>query len=115
MTTLPEGFTAPNIAAEIAVNTAGSVLYASNRGQESLALFSIDQPRSAIAPMEHVSSLGKTPRFFTFDPTGQFLLVANQDSNNLVVFRVHPRTGELRPAAPIVRGIPKPSCIAFVR
>ena len=49
------------------------------------------------------------------DPTGQYLIVANQDSDNLVVFRIHPRTGELRPAGPIIKGIPKPSCIAFVR
>jgi 6-phosphogluconolactonase len=111
--TLPEGFVGPNLAAEIAVNAAGSVLYASNRGHESLALFSIDPQRLAITPMEHVSSLGNTPRYFTFDPTGQYLIVANQDSNNLVTFRVHPHTGELRPAAPIVTGIPKPSCITF--
>jgi 6-phosphogluconolactonase len=113
--TLPEGFPGPNIAAEIAVNAAGSVLYASNRGHESLALFSIDPQRFLVTPMEHVSSLGKTPRYFTFDPTGQYLIVANQDSNNLVTFRVHPHTGELRPAAPAVTGITKPSCIAFVR
>jgi 6-phosphogluconolactonase len=113
--TLPEGFTEPNIAAEIAVNATGSVLYASNRGHDSLALFSIDIQRFAIAPMEHVSSLGKTPRYFTFDPTGQYLIVANQDSDNLVVFRVHPRTGELRPAGAPVKGIPKSSCIVFVR
>jgi len=113
--TVPESFTAPNIAAEIAVNATGSVLYASNRGQDSLALFSIDPQRSAIAPMEQVSSLGKTPRYFTFDPTGHYLIVANQDSDNLVVFRVHPRTGELRPAGAPVKGVPKPSCIVFVR
>jgi 6-phosphogluconolactonase len=115
VSTLPADFTAPNIAAEIAVDPAGTVLYASNRGDDSLALFTIDPQRFLIEPMERVSSLGKTPRYFTFDPTGQFLLVANQDSDNLVVFHVHPRTGELRPAGPIVTGIPKPSCIVFVR
>jgi 6-phosphogluconolactonase len=115
VTTLPEGFMEPNIAAELAVNPAGSVLYASNRGRDALALFSIDPVRFFIAPMEHVSSLGKTPRYLTFDPTGQYLIVTNQDSDNLVVFRVHPRTGELRPAAAPVAGISKPSCLVFVR
>jgi len=115
VTTLPEGYMEPNIAAEIAVNAAGTVLYASNRGRDALALFSIDPRRFFIAPMEHVSSLGKTPRYFTFDPSGQYLIVTNQDSNNLVVFRVHPRTGELRPAGPAVTGIIKPSCLVFVR
>ena len=115
VSTLPDGFTGPNIAAEIAVNEAGTVLYASNRGNDTLALFTIDPQRFLIAAMERVSSLGKTPRYFTFDPTGQFLIVTNQDSDNLVVFHVHPRTGELRPAGPVVTGIPKPSCIVFVR
>jgi 6-phosphogluconolactonase len=115
VSTLPEGFAAPSIAAEIAVNASGGLLYASNRGSDSLALFTIDPQRFLVEPMEHVSSLGKTPRYFTFDPSGQFLVVANQDSDNLVVFHVHPRTGELRPAGPIVTGIPKPSCVVFVR
>jgi 6-phosphogluconolactonase len=115
VTALPEGYLEPNLAAGVAVNSAGSVLYASNRGRDSLALFSIDPQRFFISPMEHVSALGKTPRFVTLDPTGQFLIVTNQDSNNLVVFRVHPRTGELRPAAPAVTGLTKPSCLVFVR
>jgi len=113
--TLPDDYTEPNIAAEIAVNAAGSVIYASNRGLDSLALFSVDPRRMLIAPMERVSSLGKTPRYLVFDPTGEYLVVTNQDSNNLVVFRVHPRTGELRPAGPAVKGVTKPSCIVFVR
>jgi 6-phosphogluconolactonase len=115
VSTLPEGITASTTAAEIAVNAAGTVLYGSNRGHDSVALFSIDPERFLITPMEHVSSLGKTPRYFTFDPTGQYLIVANQDSDNLVVFHVHPRTGELQPVGPVVTGVPKPSCIAFVR
>jgi len=115
VSTLPEDYAEPNIAAEIAVNAAGSVLYASNRGLDSIALFSIDPQRLLIAPMERVSSLGKTPRYFTFDPTGEYLIVTNQDSDNIVVFRIHPHTGELRPAGPIVKDIPKPSCIVFVR
>ncbi len=116
VSTLPEKFNAPTIAAELAINAAGTVLYASNRAQSQsgLVLFHLDADGSALAMMEHVSSLGKTPRFFTFDPSGQFLLVANQDSDNLVVFKVHPATGELRPEGPIVT-TPKPSCIAFVR
>jgi 6-phosphogluconolactonase len=113
---LPEKFAAANIAAEIAVNAAGSVLYASNRGHNSIALFRIDGERGGMLGfMEHASSLGKTPRFFTFDPTGQYLLVANQDSDDLVVFHVHPQTGELRPEGPIVKDLPKPACIVFVR
>src|SRR6185312_5033285 len=59
VSTLPEGFTGANIAAEIALNAAGSVLYASNRGIEDIALFTIDPQQFLPAPMERVSSLGK--------------------------------------------------------
>jgi 6-phosphogluconolactonase len=115
LSTLPEGFTATNTAAEIAINAAGSVLYASNRGDNSIALFHIDPERGLLSFMERVSTLGKTPRFFTFDPTGQYLLVANQDSDDLVVFTVHPKTGELRPIGPIEGKLQQAACIVFVR
>jgi 6-phosphogluconolactonase len=111
---LPVGFNAPNTGAEVAVNAAGTKLYASNRGQDSIALFAIDPQSHALTFTETEPSLGKTPRFFTLDPSGAFLLVANQDSDNLVVFSVHPRTGELRPVGPVVNGVTKPTCIAFV-
>ncbi len=115
LSTLPDGFTGESTAAEVMVNPAGSVLYASNRGHDSIALFTIDPERSLLSPMERTSSLGKTPRFFTFDPTGRYLLVANQDADNLVVFEVHPHTGELRPVGPIVTHLEKPACLVFVR
>jgi 6-phosphogluconolactonase len=115
ISTLPERFPAPSTAAELALNAAGSVLYASNRGHNSIALFSVDPERAMLTPMEHAQSLGKTPRHFAFDPTGQYLLVTNQDSDDLVVFRVHPATGELRPAGPVVGNLTKPSCVVFVR
>ncbi len=116
LSTLPEGFNGSNIAAEVAVNAAGDRLYASNRGHNSIALFSIDQARDGmLAMMEQTSSLGKTPRQFVLDPTGGYLLVANQDSNDLVVFRVHAKTGEVRPEGPIEEKIEQPSCVAFVK
>jgi 6-phosphogluconolactonase len=115
LSTLPEGFSASNTAAEIATNAAGSVLYASNRGHNSIALFHIDRERGLLSPMEHASTLGKTPRFFTFDPTGQYLLVANKDSDDVVVFSVHPKTGELRPTGPIEGKLQQAACIVFVR
>jgi 6-phosphogluconolactonase len=115
VSTLPASFTGSTTSAEIALNAAGSVLYASNRGHDSLALFHIDPERGLLTFMEHASALGKTPRYFTLDPTGGYMLVANQDSDNLVVFTVHPTTGELRPSGPMVEKLQKPSSIVFVR
>lgn len=114
LSTLPENFSGTNTAAEIAFNAAATVLYASNRGQDSIALFHIDPDRGLLSAMERTSTLGKTPRYFGFDPTGQYLLVGNQDSDTLAVFHVHPNTGELRPVGPMLEKIPKPSCIVFL-
>jgi 6-phosphogluconolactonase len=112
---LPEKFTGTNTAAELALNLAGTLLYASNRGNDSIALFHIDPERGMLAQPEFTSTLGKTPRYFTFDPTGQYLLVTNQDSDDMAVFHVHPATGELQPSGPIVSKLEKPSCIVFIR
>ena len=58
-------------------------------------------PRSSgkgtVTPVERVSTQGKTPRGFGIDPTGGYLIAANQDSDTLVVFRIDPRTGRLTP------------------
>ena len=55
---------------------------------------------------------GKGPRYFTFDPSGKFLLVANQLSDNITIFRINKETGMLTPSGNI--DIPIPVCIKFV-
>ncbi len=111
---LPESFKGSNTTAEIAVNRAGTRLYASNRGHDSIALFAIDGSRQTLASLDDTPAAGKTPRHFTLDPTGRYLLVANQESNDIVVFRVHPRSGQLSPAGPPVKGAANPVCLLFV-
>lgn len=111
--TLPEGYKGNSSGAEVAVNRAGTRLYASNRGDDSIALFAIDGSRQTLTAMDHTSTLGKTPRHFTLDPTGKFLLVANQDSSDIVVFKVHPRSGQLRPVGGPVKGAAFPVCLLF--
>ena len=96
ISTLPEGFKGENTAAEIQIHPSGKFLYASNRGKDdSIAVFAIDSGKGTLAPLEHVPCQGKTPRNFVLDPTGSWLLVGNQDSNNVVVFRIEPKTGRL--------------------
>jgi 6-phosphogluconolactonase len=111
---LPAKFSA-STAAEIAVNAAGSAVYTSNRGDDSIALFHIQPELFKLTAPEHTPTLGKTPRHFTLDPTGKFLLVSNQDSGNIAVFQVHPRTGELTPTKHKPVEQPKPVCLVFVK
>ena len=110
---LPKDFSGRSAAAEVAVDPTGRFLYGSNRGHDSIALFTIDPRSGALTLVEQVSTQGKAPRYFTFDPTGRYLLVANQDSNNIVVFRVDQKNGRLAPTGRSIEA-PSPVCLVFV-
>jgi 6-phosphogluconolactonase len=112
LTTLPAGYSGGNTAAEIAISPDGRFLYASNRGDDSLARFAVDAASGTLVPLGPVSSGGRAPRQFAIDPSGRWLLVANQDSDAIAVFRLDPVSG--RPA-PVGRpiAIPKPACVLF--
>ncbi len=109
---LPSGFAGESDAAEIAIHPSGRFLYTSNRGHDSIAVFSIDPAKHTLTAVGHVSTRGKTPRNFAFDPSGNFLLAANQDSNNVVVFRVDSETGGLTPTGQVL-DVPAPVCVVF--
>ncbi|MBZ5664098.1 MAG: lactonase family protein [Acidobacteriia bacterium] len=110
---LPSGFSGQNDAAEIAIHPNGKYLYTSNRGHDSIALFSIDSHTGALTLVDHFPTQGKTPRNFEIDPTGKFLFVANQDSNNIVVFRIDSSSGRLTPTGQTVH-VPSPVCLKFM-
>lgn len=113
ISTLPEGFTAENNSAEIAIDKAGRFLYASNRGNDSITQFAIDPKRGTLTKLEVTPTQGRTPRNFAIDPTGHYLLAANQDSDNIVVFRIDPHSGKLSPTGTTVN-VPSPVCLQFV-
>jgi 6-phosphogluconolactonase len=108
----PEGYTGQKSSAEIAVDPAGKFLYASNRGDATIAVFRIDADKGTLTLVERVSTQGKTPRNFAIDPSGAFLFAANQDSGTVVVFKIDPATGRLTPAGNILE-VPSPVCIVF--
>ena len=111
---LPEGYQGTKSGAEIQMHPNGRTLYVSNRGEANdIALFDIDPQTGMPTPAGHVSSGGRTPRSFSLDPTGRYLLAANQDSNNVVVFRVNPVNGQLTPTGKTV-DISAPVCVQFV-
>jgi 6-phosphogluconolactonase len=113
ITTLPKGFTGASSTAEVQVHPAGKFLYGSNRGNDSIAVFSIDARRGTLTPLEVVPTQGKTPRNFGIDPTGSFLFAANQDSSNVVLFRIDPKTGRLTPTGQVVE-VGAPVCVKFL-
>lgn len=115
LSTLPEGFKGENTGAEIAVNSTGKFVYASNRGDDSIAVFTVnDAKRGTLALAQHIPSGGKTPRQFEIDPSGHWLLAGNQESDNIAIFSIDASTGKLT-AAGVVTGVSKPTCIKFAK
>jgi 6-phosphogluconolactonase len=110
---LPTGFSGKNDAAEIAIHPNGKFLYTSNRGDDSIALFSIDGRTGTLAAVDHFPTQGKAPRHFEIDPTGSYLFVANQESGNIVVFRIDPNSGRLKPTGQILN-VASPVCLKFM-
>lgn len=111
LTTLPADFAGTNSGADIHVSSDGRFLHCSNRGHDSIALFMID-PRGGLSAIGHESTRGRTPRNFAIDPTGAFLLAANQKSDSIVVFRRDRKTGRLAAADHVVE-VPEPVCLKF--
>jgi 6-phosphogluconolactonase len=99
--------------ADIHVSPDGRFLYASNRADaNSLAVYRIDAGDGRLLPVGLVATGGRQPRNFTLDPSGRFLLVANQATNNIVVFRIDPQTGIPAPTG-FELTLPTPVCLVF--
>lgn len=112
ISTLPEGFKGNNSTAEIEIHPSGKFLYGSNRGHDSIAVFSIDPTKGTLSLVEHQSTNGKTPRGFGIDPTGKLLLAANQDSDNIEIFTIDPGNGRLKATGQV--DAPAPVCVTFL-
>lgn len=111
---LPKGFTGRNDAAEIALHPNSKWLFTSNRGHDSIAVFSINRGNGKLKFTGTYPTGGKEPRHFAIDPTGQFLLAENQNSNSIVVFRINQETGALSQLS-ITEAVPSPVCLTFLR
>jgi len=94
---LPEGVERENSmsGADIHVSPDGEFLYASVRGENLLAVYEIDQTTGQLTLVEHVSTEGGHPRNFMVDEKGDFVIVANRDSDHIVVFDRNSETGGL--------------------
>ena len=110
--TLPAGWTGTNYPADIHLAPSGRTLYVSNRGHNSIAVFSVAESTGALALDQVISTDGDWPRNFSLDPTGRWLLVANQRSDSIVVFRRDQKSGRLTPTRQRI-ALPSPVCLRF--
>lgn len=110
----PDSARGPYGSADIHVAPDGRFLYASNRGTENnLAIFAIDGRKGTLTTVGYQSTMGEQPRNFTLDPSGRYLLAANQRTGTVVVFRRDTKTGLLQPTGVQV-SIPQPVCLLFL-
>ncbi|MDR3716610.1 MAG: lactonase family protein [Puia sp.] len=110
----PQGYSGVIGSADIHVSPDGKFLYASNRGDaNSIAVYTINQADGLLKLQGIDSVLGKTPRNFVIDPTSHFLLAANQNSDNVVIFKIDQTTGLLTPTGKELQ-IPSPVCLKIM-
>ncbi len=117
VSTLPADVTAEvvaaNTTAQILRSPDGRFVYCSNRGHDSIAIFSADAESSQLTALGHQSTLGSTPRNFAIDPAGDWLLVGNQNSDSVATFRRDFMSGSLTQVGDLLP-IAMPICILFV-
>ncbi len=104
-------FSGENEAAEIVIDRNGGFLYCSNRGANDIAVFAIGAD-GELGTKQRIDCGGKTPRHFALDPTESFILVANQDSDEVAVFSRNRNTGLLADKGRRME-LSQPACLAF--
>jgi len=115
LSTLPKDVTRNGgSTAETVVHPSGKFVYVSNRDPyNSIAIFSIDSKSRELTVVGHQGMGVKTPRNFAIEPTGQYMLVANQSGGNVILFRINQSTGELTPTESSVQ-VASPVCVRFM-
>jgi 6-phosphogluconolactonase len=111
--TLPSDFKGASYTAEVVVHPSGKFLYGSNRRQDSIAIFTVDEKTGKLTAAGHQGDGIKEPRNFNIDPTGKYCLVGNQNGDSILVFAIDQATGALQPTGGKVV-IGAPVCIKFM-
>ncbi len=113
VSSLPQGWSGDTSGAEIHVLPNGKAVYSSNRGHDSIAVFSVDPSKGTLNAIQFEPVGGQTPRNFNLDPTASYLFSAGQDSDNITIFKVDPQSGKLTPSGSGLKA-PNPQCIDFL-
>jgi len=108
---IPPSYTGNNRAAEIAVAPSGRVVYASNRGDDSIAIFAVDRRDGTLTPVGWAPTRAKSPRLFCLDPAAKTLYAANadegfstqQNTDTILAFRINQANGMLTPTGQIIK------------
>ncbi len=112
--TLPLGKKGFAGSADIHVSPDGKFLYASNRGDfNDIAIYKVNPKNGKISIIGFQPTLGSGPRNFNLDPSGNYLLVGNQNSNEIVIFKRNSKTGLLTDSGKRI-AVGKPVCLKWI-
>ncbi|TDQ41062.1 6-phosphogluconolactonase [Aureibacillus halotolerans] len=95
ISTLPSDFFENSQGSAIHLSSDGAFVYAGNRGHDSIAVFSVDETSKKLSLVQRVSTEGHWPRDFVLDPTEGYVVAANQESDNVLVYKRDKDTGKL--------------------
>jgi 6-phosphogluconolactonase len=110
--TVPPAIRDENYPADLHFGPDGRFLYGSNRGHDSIVIYSVDGTTGRLTLVGHQPCGGKTPRNFAIDPTGRWLLVANQNSDSIAVFQIDQQSGTLSDSGRRLE-VGTPMCVKF--
>ena len=111
VSSLPAGYSEPNTCADIHISSDGLFVYASNRGHNSIAVLQVNQTDGSLKLLGNKGCGGEGPRNFALSPDENFILVANQKTNNIVTLKRDPITGLLKYVSQVEA--PTPVCLLF--
>lgn len=109
----PEGFEGTQSTAEVVVHPSGKFVYGSNRGPDTLVIYSVDPDTGKLTTAGFSPSGGEEPRNFNIDPTGRWLIACGQNSDDVQVFSIDGDTGLLTAVGEPV-AVPMPVCVKFL-
>lgn len=113
-TILAKDFKGTFSSADIHISPDGKFLYATNRGEaNTISIFKILKNGKLVSKGQ-MSTLGKGPRNFVIDPTGKFLLVGHQYTNDVVIFKRNLTTGALTDTGKRI-ALCSPVCLVFTK
>jgi hypothetical protein len=113
ISTLPEWYRGISTTAQILVSADGRFVYGSNRGHDSIAVFSCDPETGMLTYVSEHWTFGETPRNFNIDPSGNYMYVGHQNTDNIVIFKIDRATGKLEFTGHQLLSPGNPVCIIF--
>jgi 6-phosphogluconolactonase len=113
VSSLPADFSGENTCAHVVVSSDGRFVYGSNRGHDSIAIWAVETDSGELRLVDNELTRGSSPRHFAIDPTGTWLLAANEKSDTIVTFRRDPVSGTLTATGQVTE-TPSPVAILFV-